>query len=94
MIDPYLVEVFVTRRAGLEQTSLHQLTARELDVLREIARAKTNGSIGDTLALSEASIEKHVNAIFSKLELAEETQAHRRVAAVLAFLRDAGQQEV
>ncbi|MGI8825940.1 MAG: LuxR C-terminal-related transcriptional regulator [Chloroflexota bacterium] len=57
-----------------------------------MAQGKTNPAIADSLALSESSIEKHINAIFSKLELTEETQIHRRVAAVLTFLRDADQQ--
>ena len=42
--------------------------------------------------VAESSVEKHVNAIFTKLDLASEQQVHRRVAAVLTFLRDAGLQ--
>lgn len=88
VIDPYVVELLVTRRARQEHTLLSQLTPRELGVLREMAEGKTNAVIATSLALSESSIEKHINAIFSKLGLSEETLVHRRVAAVLTFLRD------
>jgi DNA-binding NarL/FixJ family response regulator len=53
-------------------------------------QGRGNKSIASELALSESSVEKHVNAIFSKLDLASEQLVHRRVAAVLTFLRDAG----
>jgi len=70
------------------------LTPRELEVLREMAQGKTNAAIGEHLSLSESSVEKHVYTIFSKLELTEEPQVHRRVAAVLTYLREAGREEV
>lgn len=90
VIDSDVVEMLVARRARLEQTSLSRLSPREMDVLREMAQGKTNAAIAAALSLSESSIEKHVNAIFSKLDLTEEAQVHRRVAAVLTLLRDAG----
>jgi len=90
VIDPMVVEALVTRRARLRETPLANLTARELDVLREMAQGRGNAGIAARLALSESSVEKHVNAIFSKLGLSGEQAIHRRVAAVLTFLRDAG----
>jgi len=57
-----------------------------------MAEGKTNGGIAEALVLSESAVEKHVNAIFSKLALSEEPQVHRRVAAVLAYLRDGARQ--
>ena len=59
-------------------------------MLREMAQGRGNAGIAQNLHLSESSIEKHVNAIFTKLDLASEALVHRRVAAVLTFLRDAG----
>ena len=53
-----------------------------------MAQGKSNGAIARALVLSESAVEKHVNAIFSKLGLLEEPQVHRRVAAVLTYLRD------
>ena len=89
VIDPQVVEALVTRRARLRESPLARLTARELDVLREMAQGRGNAGIGQGLSLSESSVEKHVNAIFTKLDLASEQLVHRRVAAVLTFLRDA-----
>jgi DNA-binding NarL/FixJ family response regulator len=90
VIDPQVVDALVTRRARLRESPLARLTPRELDVLREMAQGRGNGGIAGELFLSESSVEKHVNAIFAKLELASEQLIHRRVAAVLTFLRDAG----
>jgi DNA-binding NarL/FixJ family response regulator len=88
VIDPQVVETLVARRARLKESPVAQLTPRELDVLREMAEGKTNAAIADALVLSESAIEKHINSIFAKFGLSEEPQLHRRVAAVLAFLRD------
>jgi len=63
-------------------------SAPELDVLRAMAEGRTNKGIAESLFLSESSVEKHVASIFGKLGLAPEAQVHRRVAAVLTFLRE------
>jgi DNA-binding NarL/FixJ family response regulator len=90
VVDPQVIDALVARRARLRESPLARLTPRELDVLREMAAGRGNKSIAAALSLSESSVEKHVNAIFSKLDLASEQLVHRRVAAVLTFLRDAG----
>jgi DNA-binding NarL/FixJ family response regulator len=90
VIDPQVVDALVTRRVRLRESPLARLTPRELEVLQEMAQGRGNAGIAQNLHLSESSIEKHVNAIFTKLDLASEQLAHRRVAAVLTFLRDAG----
>lgn len=86
VIDPQVVDALVARRTRTATSPLAALTARELDVLREMAQGKTNSGIEQALHLSTSTIEKHVNSIFGKLGLAEEP-VHRRVAAVLTFLR-------
>jgi DNA-binding NarL/FixJ family response regulator len=88
VIDPQLVEALVERSGRLRTSVLHELSRRELEVLREMAQGKTNPAIGASLHLSESAVEKHVSSIFSKLGLTEENHLHRRVGAVLAFLRD------
>ncbi len=80
----------MTRRARLRESPLARLTGRELQVLREMAQGQGNAGIAAQLSLSESSVEKHVNAIFAKLGLTAEQLVHRRVTAVLTFLRDAG----
>jgi len=87
VVDPQVVDALVTRRARLMESPLARLTERELDVLREMAQGHGNAHIGHRLSLSESSVEKYVNAIFTKLGLAEQ-QVNRRVAAVLTYLRD------
>jgi hypothetical protein len=61
---------------------------RSAHALQAAAAPRLRGA--PQLFLSESSVEKHVNAIFAKLDLVSEQQVHRRVAAVLTFLRDAG----
>lgn len=90
VIDPDVVANLIARRIRLDQSPLATLTTRELDVLRTMAEGKTNTAIADTLALSRSSVEKHVNAIFTKLGLHDDTHIQRRVTAVLTFLRDTG----
>ena len=85
VIDPTIVDTLVRRRRQDASSPLAALTARELDVLREMARGRTNAGIEASLHLSASTVEKHVNAIFTKLGLSEQP-VHRRVAAVLAFL--------
>jgi DNA-binding NarL/FixJ family response regulator len=90
VIDPVIVDTLVRRRSAAGAASpLAGLSPRELDVLREMAAGKTNAGIEAALFLSASTVEKHVNAIFTKLRLPE-TGVHRRVAAVLAFLRSSG----
>jgi DNA-binding NarL/FixJ family response regulator len=89
VIDPVVVDALVARHTRTTQSALSVLTSRELDVLREMAQGKTNAGIEQALHLSTSTIEKHVNSIFAKLQLSD-APVHRRVAAVLAFLDDAG----
>jgi len=89
VIEPKVVEALVARRARLDGSPVARLTPRELEVLQQMAEGKANPGIAKSLFLSESAVEKHINAIFSKLGLIEEPQVHRRVSAVLAFLRDA-----
>ena len=86
VIDPMVIDALVARRAKNARSPLTTLTARELDVLREMAQGKTNAGIEEALHLSASTVEKHVNAIFAKLALTD-APVHRRVAAVLAFLK-------
>jgi DNA-binding NarL/FixJ family response regulator len=88
VIDPRIVEVLLCSHTKAD-TPLTRLTRRELDVLRLMAQGSTNRAIADMLTLSESTVEKHVNMTFSKLGLAEEPRLHRRVAAVLTYLRHA-----
>jgi DNA-binding NarL/FixJ family response regulator len=88
VIDPRVVEVLVSSR-HTKSSPLDQLTTREKEVLAEMAQGKNNAAIGAALFLSDRAVEKHINALFSKLGLSEEIDVHRRVKAVLVFLANA-----
>jgi len=89
VVDSGVVERLVDFRVRQAESPLRLLSERELEVLREMAEGKSNSSIAGGLHLSESSVEKYVNSIFSKLGLSEERLLSRRVAAVLAYLRAA-----
>jgi DNA-binding NarL/FixJ family response regulator len=73
------------------QGALDELTPREREVLAAMAEGRSNSGIGDALFITEAAVEKHVTSIFHKLELAPAAGEHRRVLAVLRYLRGASE---
>ena len=88
VVDPKIVESLVATRARGERSALAELTARERDVLREMAEGKNNASIAKTLFLTERSVEKVIHSIFLKLGLAFEIDVHKRVRAVILYLAE------
>jgi DNA-binding NarL/FixJ family response regulator len=84
-IDPQVIaQLFGRRRA---ENPLGDLTPREREVLSLMAEGRSNRGICDKLVLSPKTVESHVNNIFTKLRLAQAPDDHRRVLAVLAYLR-------
>jgi DNA-binding NarL/FixJ family response regulator len=88
VIDPKVVEALVAEDARGEGSPLQSLTARELDVLREMATGKSNEAIGESLFLAERSVEKVIHAIFLKLGLTWEPSVNKRVKAVILYLAE------
>jgi DNA-binding NarL/FixJ family response regulator len=88
VIDPKVVDALVAARAAPADGPLDRLTPRELETLGEMAQGKNNAAIAASLVLSDRAVEKHINAIFSKLGLSEEPDVHRRVKAVLLYLSE------
>ena len=86
VIDPKVVEVLVHARSTGTRSTLSVLTRREHDVLAELAQGKSNAAIADSLVLTKRAVEKHINAIFTKLELDSPDDVSRRVKAALLFL--------
>ena len=86
VIDPEVVDNLVKARSQDARSPLRALTPREVEVLAEMAQGKNNAAVAAALVLSERAVEKHINSIFSKLGLSEESDVHRRVKAVLLFL--------
>jgi DNA-binding NarL/FixJ family response regulator len=88
VVDPKVVDGLVTAKARAEESPLHELTARERDVLREMAEGKNNAAIAATLVLTERSVEKVIHSIFRKLGIAWEASLHKRVKAVILYLAE------
>jgi DNA-binding NarL/FixJ family response regulator len=86
VVDPKVVDVLVRSQAVAVRSPLSELTPRELEVLAQLAQGKSNAAIAESLVLSKRAVEKHINAIFMKLDLASPHDVSRRVMATLAFL--------
>jgi DNA-binding NarL/FixJ family response regulator len=85
VLDPTIVTRLLSRRTSHEPVA--ELSERELEVLALMAEGRSNSAIAVQLSLSPKTVEAHVKHIFTKLGLAESPDDHRRVLAVLAFLR-------
>jgi DNA-binding NarL/FixJ family response regulator len=90
MIDPKIVETLVQARGEAEHSPLNELTAREREVLGQIAQGKSNTAISESLFLTKRAVEKHINAIFMKLGLADAQDVSKRVKAALMLLGESG----
>ena len=87
VLDPEVVTEMLGRRRG--EGPLDTLTEREREVLKAMAEGQTNRAIAAELFVSERAVERHVTAIFGKLDLGDGSDGgHRRVLAVLAYLRE------
>jgi DNA-binding NarL/FixJ family response regulator len=84
-LDPEVVALLLGRRR--REDPLESLTAREREVLGLMAEGRSNNAIAEALVVTERAVEKHVTSIFSKLDLSPTVEDHRRVLAVLAYLR-------
>lgn len=91
VIDPKIVEILVAARARAERSPLSELTPREHEVLAEIAEGKSNNAIAESLVLTKRAVEKHINSIFMKLNLATADDVSKRVKATLLFLAESGE---
>jgi DNA-binding NarL/FixJ family response regulator len=86
LVDPRVVEVIIGARSARPASKLERLTPRELEVLERVAEGSTNAAIARDLFLTERAVEKHLNSIFSKLDLALEEDVNKRVRAVILWL--------
>ncbi|MEV6065901.1 response regulator transcription factor [Nocardia sp. NPDC052001] len=84
ILDPMIMEALLAQRPQRELVD--RLTAREHQVLGEIALGGSNRVVAERLALSQRAVEKHINSIFAKLGLTADPALDQRVAAVLVFL--------
>jgi DNA-binding NarL/FixJ family response regulator len=85
-----VAELFGSGRPSEADAALEALTPREREVLELMAEGRTNAAIARTLVVTLGAVEKHISNIFAKLDLPATDDDHRRVLAVLAFLRAGG----
>jgi DNA-binding NarL/FixJ family response regulator len=88
MLDPRILHTLLTRRARKPSSPLARLTPAELDVLGQMAEGRNNQAIAANLCLAVGTVEKRSATLFTKLDLTEEPDVNRRVAAVLLYLRE------
>jgi DNA-binding NarL/FixJ family response regulator len=88
VLDSKIVEPLVAAKLRIGQSPIAGLTDREREVLAEIAKGKSNAAIAETLVLTKRAVEKHINAIFLKLDLSYAEDVSKRVKATLLFLAE------
>jgi DNA-binding NarL/FixJ family response regulator len=88
VMDAKVVETLISARKRVERSPLGELTPRELEILAFVARGHSNQAIADELVLTKRAVEKHINAIFLKLDLTEALDVSRRVKAALIYLAE------
>jgi len=84
-IDPAIVSQLLSRHRGTDP--LQRITPREREVLELMAEGRSNQGIAERLEVTERAVQKHITSIFAKLGLTTSDDDHRRVLAVLAYLR-------
>jgi len=85
-----VIEALVDAKARRGDGRIERLTPREREVLGAMAQGRNNAAIAQTLVVSQRAVEKHINSIFSKLDLTGEQHLHPRVQAVLLYLAERG----
>ena len=90
VVDTKIIDLLIAERMRSVASPLDELTARERDVLAEVATGRSNAAIAASLFLTKRAVEKHINAIFLKLGLRESEDTSRRVTAALIYLAAPG----
>ncbi|MCL8026775.1 response regulator transcription factor [Nocardioides bruguierae] len=91
VVDETVVEMLVEAGRRRPDSPLARLTPRELEVLGLVATGYTNQAIAEQLVVTDRAVEKHVSSVLNKLELPQDSQTHRRVAAAIVYLSEIGE---
>jgi DNA-binding NarL/FixJ family response regulator len=86
VVDSRIVEELLATQRERDESQLDTLTPRELEILGLIAEGRSNSAIAEALVITKRAVERHINAIFWKLDLGESEDVSRRVKAVLVYL--------
>jgi DNA-binding NarL/FixJ family response regulator len=87
VVDPRIVDELLTAQKHRDDSRLNELTPRELEILGMIAEGMSNSAIATALVITRRAVERHINAIFAKLDLGASADVSRRVKAVLLYLQ-------
>ncbi len=90
VIDPQVVDELMRHQTGSATSPVARLTPREREVLALVATGASNAAVAQRLVVTQRAVEKHINAIFAKLDLPVGEDRDRRVSAVLLYLADSG----
>jgi DNA-binding NarL/FixJ family response regulator len=90
VVDPRIIEGLLSVHTHSDRMPLDELTPRELEILGLIAEGRSNAAIADELVVTKRAVERHINAIFRKLDLEESEDVSRRVKAALLYLSTSG----
>lgn len=90
VIDPQVVDELMRHQTRSATSPIARLTSREREVLALVATGAANAAVAQHLVITQRAVEKHINAIFAKLELPIGVARDRRVSAVLLYLADSG----
>jgi DNA-binding NarL/FixJ family response regulator len=88
VVDPKVVDVLVEARMRAKNSLLARLSTREREVLAGVATGASNAAIAESLFLTKRAVEKNINSLFAKLDLADDKATSRRVRAALLFIAD------
>ena len=88
LVDPRVVDALLTRWGARAGSPIERLSPREREILALVAEGRSNSGIADGLVITRRAVERHINAIFAKLELNESVDVSRRVKAALLYLSD------
>jgi DNA-binding NarL/FixJ family response regulator len=86
VIDPRIVELLLTAQRRRENSRLDALTPREQEILALVAEGLSNAAIAERIVITKRAVERHINSIFSKLDLGDAENVSRRVKAALLYL--------
>jgi DNA-binding NarL/FixJ family response regulator len=86
LVDPRIVDELFAAQNTSKESHLDRLTPREREILAMVAEGRSNNAIAEALVITKRAVERHINAIFAKLELGESDDVSRRVKAALMYL--------
>jgi DNA-binding NarL/FixJ family response regulator len=90
LVDPRVVDALLVQLDRRDDSPIGRLSPREREILALVAEGRSNSAIAESLVITKRAVERHINSIFAKLDLADSGDVSRRVKATLVYLADSG----